>query len=192
MDSNDFAKLLMAEDRKEWQNPEEIVNEMKITEGSTVSDLGCGPGFFTIPLAGKLGTQGRVYAVDSDPVMLDHLTANLEKIPQAERASVVVMEADVSNTRLPDHSVDLVFFANVLHDLEDPRKFFGEVKRILKADGSLVDIDWQKMETNGMGPHLEWRLSENDSRKLLRENGFRINYALNAGPYHYGFLCKVL
>jgi len=182
----------MAEDRKEWQNPEEIVNEMKVTEGSTIADLGCGPGFFTIPLAKKLGTQSRVYAVDSDPIMLDHLTANLEKIPEVERASVVMMEADVSNTQLPDHSVDLVFFANILHDLEDPKKFFGEVKRILKPGGRLIDIDWQKMETGAMGPPLEWRLSEDDSRKLLRENGFRINYALNAGPYHYGFICKAL
>ncbi len=180
----------MAEDRKEWQNPEKIIDEIHLGQGESVADLGCGPGFFTIPLSKKLGSTGRVYAVDSDPIMLEHLILNLEKIPSAGRAAVVLVEADVADTRIPDRSLDVVFFANILHDLEDPRKFFVETERILKPDGRLVDVDWQKRETNDMGPPLEWRLSENDSRVLLRDNGFRINYALNAGPHHYGFLCR--
>ncbi len=190
MDSHEFAKLLMAEDRKVWQNPEEIIEQINVAEGSSVVDFGCGPGFFTIPLAKKLGMKGRVYSVDSDMIMLNHLSANLEQIPPSERASVILVESDVSDTKIPNRSVDLVFFANVLHDLDDPKKFFMEASRILKVDGKLVDIDWEKLETNEMGPPLEWRLSESDSRKLLRENGFRVNYALNAGPYHYGFLCR--
>lgn len=192
MDSHEFAKLLMAENRKEWQNPEEIMKQINVVEGSSVADLGSGPGFFTIPLAKKLGMKGRVYAVDSDPIMLNLLSVNLEEIPPSERASVILVEADVTDTELPDHSIDLLFFANVLHDLEDPKKFFKEIARMLKPEGKLVDIDWEKLATNEMGPPPEWRLSENDSRKLLRENGFRINYALNPGPYHYGFLCKAI
>jgi ubiquinone/menaquinone biosynthesis C-methylase UbiE len=180
----------MGEDRKEWQNPDEIIEQINVEEGSCVVDLGCGPGFFTIPFAKKLGAKGRVYSVDSDPIMLDHISANLEGIPSPERASVILVETDVTDTKIPERSVDLVFFANVLHDLEDPKKFFMEAARILKADGRLVDLDWEKLETHDMGPPLEWRLSENDSRKLIRENGFRVNYALNAGPYHYGFLCR--
>jgi ubiquinone/menaquinone biosynthesis C-methylase UbiE len=182
----------MAEDRKEWQNPEEIIEQINVAEGSSIVDLGCGPGFFTIPFTKKLGMKGRVYAVDSDPIMLNHLSTNLEGIPPSERSSVILVESDVTDTKIPDHSVDLVFFANVLHDLEDPKKFFTEAARILKADGKLVDIDWEKLETNEMGPPMEWRLSENDSRRHLRENGFRVNYALNAGPYHYGFLCRAM
>jgi len=29
-----------------------------------VADLGCGPGYYTLPLAESVGPEGRVYAVD--------------------------------------------------------------------------------------------------------------------------------
>ncbi len=180
----------MAEDRKRWQNSEEIVNQIKVPIGSSAVDLGCGPGFFTIPLSRKLGKSGRIYAVDSDPVMLHHLTVNFGNRPEGEdRAAVVIMEADVCHSEIPDRSANLVFFANILHDVADAKSFFSEVKRILKANGQIVDIDWQKLETNGLGPLLERRLSETQSRNIIKDNGFKVLYALNSGPYHYGLVC---
>ena len=52
---NPFRKLL--------QNPSKIVGEY-IRQGDTVIDLGCGPGFFSIPMAGFVGENGKVIAVD--------------------------------------------------------------------------------------------------------------------------------
>jgi ubiquinone/menaquinone biosynthesis C-methylase UbiE len=153
MDSDEFAKLLMSPERKEWQDPEEIVDQINVVEGSSVVDLGSGPGYFTIPFSKRLGPKGKIYAVDQDPVILQHLTNQLDGA-SSNRASVILAESDVTNTEISKHSIDLVFFANLLHDLKDPKKFFDEVKRILKDNGRLVDIDWQKMETNEMGPPL--------------------------------------
>jgi ubiquinone/menaquinone biosynthesis C-methylase UbiE len=38
----------------------------RVKQDQVVADLGCGPGFYTFPLAETVGPQGRVYAVDSD------------------------------------------------------------------------------------------------------------------------------
>jgi ubiquinone/menaquinone biosynthesis C-methylase UbiE len=191
LDSDDFAKLLMAEDRREWQNPEIILEQIGIAEGSSAADLACGPGFFTIPLAIKIGNLGQIYAVDNNPVMLRYLKANLESSNLEENlAKIRIIEADVSSTDIPDEGVDLVIFANILHDLKDKKSYFKEMRRIAKRTARFVDIDWHKRETANMGPPLERRLSENESRAIIRENGLVIVHALNAGPHHYGFVCQ--
>jgi ubiquinone/menaquinone biosynthesis C-methylase UbiE len=190
LDVEDFAKLLVADDRKEWQDPEKIFDQIGILKGMTVADLGCGPGYFAIPLARRLGSGGKVYAIDENQVMLRHLAQNENRATVGEKAEIVKIESDVCNTKLPDASIDLAIFANLLHDLPDKRSFLNEVKRILKPCGLIVDVDWHKMNTNDMGPPIDWRLSENESRKILRESELRIVHALNAGPYHYGFVVQ--
>lgn len=189
MDSEEFANLLMSKDRTEWQDPEEILDQFKIKEGSCVADLGCGPGFFTLPLSKRLGRDGKIFAVDTDAIMLRHLNENLRNT-LFEKPKIETIEADVSNSGIPDGCTDLVLFANLLHDLDDPKVFLKEVDRMLKEGGKVLDIDWHKSDTNNLGPHVNMRLSENESRNLLRTNGFRIINALNAGPYHYGFVCQ--
>ena len=192
MDANDFAKLLMSDERKSWENPQELLNQVMISKGATAADLGCGPGFFTLPLAEKVGKEGKVYAVDANQIMLDHLSANLKKFSSHDDlAELIPLNADVSaRNSIPDASVDLVLFSDILHDLEDRKKFFVEVDRILRKSGIVVDLDWKKQEPNNHGPPMEWRLSENESRSILKENGFKIIHALNPGPYHYGFVCQ--
>lgn len=152
-----------------------------------VADLGCGPGFFTIPIALKVGDAGIVYAVDSSPEMLKRLTRNVKESRLPENV-VRVVQADVSHTSIPSRSVDLVFFADILHDLEDHAGFLTEVNRIAKARGTVVDIDWQKIET-GFGPPLNIRLTEEDSRKIMTTNGFSVTGTISSGLYHYGLVC---
>ena len=54
----DRVKFLMSEERKQWHSPETILNQIRITRGMTIADLGSGPGFFTIPLAQQTGEKG--------------------------------------------------------------------------------------------------------------------------------------
>ena len=191
MDVDEFAKLLMDPDRKKWQDPDSIYDQIQINPESRVADLGCGPGFFAIPFSKKLGRNGTIFAIDSSPEMLKHLSENLTLAdPENTRAAIFVIEANVCETGLASQFVDVVLFANLLHDLESPEKFLSEVKRIAKLNAKIIDIDWQKLETDNNGPPIHRRLSENESRTLLSENGLRIVHALNVGPYHYGFVCR--
>src|SRR6476619_3285789 len=53
--------LLEGADRDQWQKPEEIMDALKIAEGSLVADLGAGGGWFTVRLARRVGQSGLVY-----------------------------------------------------------------------------------------------------------------------------------
>jgi tRNA A58 N-methylase Trm61 len=69
----------MFEERKQWQNPQTILNEAGVTKGMIIADLGSEPGFFTIPMALTTGEKGLVYAVDSSQTMLNGLKENIAK-----------------------------------------------------------------------------------------------------------------
>ncbi len=58
--------------RKLVQDPEEIIKPY-VREGSTVLDIGCGMGYFTIPLARLVGEKGQVIAIDIQEQMLSAL-----------------------------------------------------------------------------------------------------------------------
>ena len=46
--------------------PSRKLIEPYVKKGQVVADLGCGPGYYTLPLAECVGPEGKVYAVDLD------------------------------------------------------------------------------------------------------------------------------
>jgi ubiquinone/menaquinone biosynthesis C-methylase UbiE len=188
MEADRHAMFLMSDERREWQNPVEIAKRIGIKDGMLVADLGCGPGFFTIPIASMVGRRGAVYAVDSDETMLRHLRSNLKELG-TKRKRVKIFPADISATGIPSSSVDVALFANLLHDLEDKTSFLKEVRRICKPEALVVDVDWRKVRSE-MGAPSNIRLSKAESTRLLSENGFRVTRSFFAGPHHYGIVCK--
>ena len=184
----DRAKFLMSEERKQWHNPETILKCAGATKGMTMADLGSGPGFFTIPMAQITGEKGLVYAVDSDQNMLDSLKENIAK-SKVNPKVIKIVNSDVCHTGIPNESVDLVLFANVLHEVADRKAFFQEIKRISKLTAYIVDVDWKKIKTEH-GPPLESRLSEDEAKQIFSESGFTVVKQTDAGPYHYEIICK--
>ena len=65
--------------RKLLQNPGRILNA-HVREGMTVLDLGCGPGFFSVEMARRVGESGSVIAVDLQEGMLERLRKKLEEV----------------------------------------------------------------------------------------------------------------
>jgi ubiquinone/menaquinone biosynthesis C-methylase UbiE len=184
----DRVKFLMSEERKQWHNPETILNEAGITRGMTIADLGSGPGFFTIPAAQMTGEKGLVYAVDSSQAMIDGLKENVAK-SEVNSNIIKIINSDVCHTGIPKESVDLVFFANVLHEVGDKKAFFQEVRRISKTTTYIVVVDWKKVPTEH-GPPLKDRLSEEEANRVLAENGFCVFKQIDVGPYHYELIFK--
>ncbi|HTY73965.1 MAG TPA: class I SAM-dependent methyltransferase [Candidatus Nanoarchaeia archaeon] len=185
----DRARFMMSEARKEWHNPETVLGNIGIKKGMTLVDLGAGPGFFTIPMAQVTGENGTVYAVDSDPTMLEHLRDNIAK-SEVNSSIIKIIRSDVCDTGLLENSVDVAFFANVFHEVENKKAFLQEVKRICKPTARVVDVDWKKVQTE-RGPPLKIRLSEEEAAGLLSESGFTVLKQMDAGPKHYELICKL-
>ena len=184
----DHAKFLMSEERKRFHDPQTVLAGIGATCGMVMADLGSGPGFFTIPMAQLAGEGGLVYAVDGNQAMLNALKENLVNA-EVNPKVVKIIQSDVCNTKIPDTSVDLVLFANLLHEVEDRKAFFQELMRISKPGACIVDLDWKKIQTE-QGPPLKERLSEAEARAVFAENGFVVIKQIDVGSYHYMVIGK--
>jgi ubiquinone/menaquinone biosynthesis C-methylase UbiE len=105
-----------------------------IRTGTVAADVGCGPGYFTIPMAELIGPTGRVFAVDSDPrsiqaVKAKSSTRGLQNIIETHTASAADMKY------IPDGSIDFVFANGLLCCMTDHEAAVAEIKRILKPNG---------------------------------------------------------
>jgi ubiquinone/menaquinone biosynthesis C-methylase UbiE len=178
----------MSEERKRFHDPQTVLKSIGAKQGMVMADLGSGPGFFTVPMAQLAGEGGLVYAVDGNQAMLDALKENLAKAGVNPKI-VKIINSDVCNTMIPDGSVDLVLFANLLHEVSDRKTFFQELRRISKPDAIIVDLDWKKTPTEH-GPPLKERLSEDEASTVFAENGFSVIKLVDVGPHHYELIGK--
>lgn len=132
--------------------PAQVLKDIGTGAQTIWADIGCGTGYFTLPLAQQVK---EVYALDIRIEMLADLSANLA---QQQIRNVKVLQSEESRFPLPDQAVDGILTSLVLHEVEQPGDFFREINRILRVGGRLVVIEWLKAPME-MGPPLEHRLS---------------------------------
>lgn len=120
--------------RRVLHNPTEILGR-HIKEGWTVVDLGCGMGYFSIPLARMVGEKGRVISVDVQPPMLKVLRKRAERTGVLSRIQTVHCgKSSIGFTE----SVDFALAFAMAHEVEDLDSFFREVRAILKPEARLL------------------------------------------------------
>jgi len=56
--------------RRILQPPERKISRF-VSPGDVVADLGCGPGYFALPMAKLVGPKGKVFAVDFNPKAIE-------------------------------------------------------------------------------------------------------------------------
>jgi len=126
--------------RDRWQHPQQVIAALEIAPGAHVADVGAGGGYFTFRLADAVGPEGKVYAVDVDPGMVDHLERRARK---EGRRNVETILATPDDTRLPENAVDLVFICNTFHHLTNRSVYFAQLLPRLRAGGRVVIIDYR-------------------------------------------------
>ena len=176
------STFLLSEERRKWQDPSKIIGASGIAEGWNVIDVGSGPCFFAAEIASRDGTGGNVYALDSSSVLLSKC---IEIISGKGITNVFPLLADAdSGFPIVDGKLDAVFMANVLHDFAKPDEVVREAARVLRSGGLMINLDWKKMRTE-FGPPAEMRLSEEESRKIIRSGPFVQFGSIDVGPSHY-------
>lgn len=126
------AKSLLNPMRRLVQSPRRTVASIGLEEGSDVLELGCGPGFFS-PYIAQSVPNGRLVLADLQAEMLV-----LARQRVTEGARPVFVQADGSVLPIADQSLDAVFIATVLGEIPDKKACLADVRRILRADGTLA------------------------------------------------------
>ena len=173
--------LLLADDRLERFDRYEVLRSLGVREGKAVADLGCGPGFFTLPASELVGPTGKVYAVDVQQEMVDDLRARLA---QQGIANVAVRRSSELEPSIPPRSVDLALLAFVLHEIDQRSSFLLAAKRLLRDDGRIAVIEWEKIETP-VGPPVEVRIKPEEIIADATAAGLDLEEQRSLHEWHY-------
>ena len=165
-----------------FENPDLILSEATVQPGQVVADIGCGTGFFTIPLAKYVGETGKVFAIDTSLAMIKELRKRTKHLKQ-----VKPIHSHENRFPLAAESIDFVLLVNMVHELENWKLFFKEVRRVLKRGGRVCVVDFKKKKMD-MGPPLKVRLTQARLKEMLRLSGYRRTQPLSPLPFHNGLI----
>jgi ubiquinone/menaquinone biosynthesis C-methylase UbiE len=116
------------------REPYKVLKAAGPRSGQVVLEVGCGPGFFTIPAARIAGETGQVYALDLNPLAINRVK---EKIEKEGVTNVKTILADVSRTDLPSQCFDLVFLFGFTRPIGHIENIWLNLHRVLKPAGVL-------------------------------------------------------
>ena len=131
------GRFLVSGLRRLVQSPRKILGQY-VREGQTVADLGCGPGYFTLPMAEMVGGSGRVIAVDLQPEMLEMLGKRARAAGLKSEIQLHQCGADAIGLK---EQVDFALAFYMVHELPDAAAFFREVRGLLKPGGRLLVVE---------------------------------------------------
>jgi ubiquinone/menaquinone biosynthesis C-methylase UbiE len=135
------------------RNPYRALADAGLKPGQAVLEVGCGPGFFTVPAARAVGGTGRVLALDVNPFAVEHVQRKIER-EGASNASVIL--ADAAQTGLPGRSFDLAFLFGFPHPIGEIGKIWNEIHRLLKPDG-ILSVEGRRLPPGGLFQPLDRR-----------------------------------
>jgi ubiquinone/menaquinone biosynthesis C-methylase UbiE len=167
--AEEWIKTLEAPARVERLRIGEVIAALKLQPGLVVADLGAGTGLFSLPLASAVAPTGRVYAVDIDQGLLDHVS---RKTGEQGVKNVRTILGAFTDPQLPAADVDVAFFHDVFHHIQDRAAYVKSLSRYLKPSARIVVVDYRP----GFGGHQEdpaLQVTEAQAAALFAQIGFK-------------------
>ncbi len=179
-DVEHWARVFDDPKRREWQKPVEVLDLLGIAPGEVVADIGAGTGYFTGLLSIAVGESGKVYAVDVEQAMLDHILTRDDIHPEL----VQPLLAAPDDPRLPAGGVDLALVVNTWHHIQDRPSYVRKLATALGSSGRLVIIDYHEGELP-VGPPPGQKLSRESVVAELETAKWTLGSESVLLPYQY-------
>jgi len=170
LDVAEWLQKFEVESREVFDAREAVLEACRIEPGMRVADVGAGTGLYTRLFAETVGEDGWVFAVDISPRFVGHIQ---ERAAQEGHENITAVLCPQHSVSLPPGSIDLAFLCDTYHHFEAPAKSLASLHRALRPGGSLIVIDFHRIE----GESSEWllghvRAGQEVFRKEIEEAGF--------------------
>jgi ubiquinone/menaquinone biosynthesis C-methylase UbiE len=181
------AAWLERPERETEESPSRAIRALELKTGMAVADIGAGSGYYTVRLAREVGPEGRVYATDIQPGMIDLLK---RRLADERLSNVTPLLGAPDDPRLPPASVDLALMVDVYHELSSPQIFLRRLRGALKPDGRLVLVEFRKEDPSV--PILEvHKMSVAEVKVELEAEGYRIDRVIDVLPWQHIIVLRV-
>lgn len=164
----DHAEKFLEPERLDSLHLDELLEELGLTAGERVLDVGTGAGALIPRLSDQVGEAGSVVGCDVSEDMLEYARRYLgDPMP----ANVKLIQNQPDELPFPDQDFDRILMVCLLHELSCPVNLLNQVQRVLKPGGLAVALDWRHEQTN-MGPPVDHRLPRDRAIDLFKQAGF--------------------
>ena len=127
------------------QPPDRVMDAIGVKPGMVVAEIGAGRGRYVVQLAVRVGERGKVYAEDIDAASLRYLDSRCRKGGLNNVESIL---GDVTDPKLPEGELDLIFIISSYHHFDDPVALLSKARPALKPDGILAIGEWLPRENS--------------------------------------------
>jgi SAM-dependent methyltransferase len=175
------AEWLIRDTREREERCSLLLANLPLKTGMTVCDMGCGNGFYSLPIAQAIGKRGRVLAVDIQVEMLELLRERMES-DNVNNISPIL--GSVYDPRLPENSVDLVLLVDVYHEFSHPEPMLAAIRRSLKPDGKVVLVEYRG-EDPDVPIRPEHKMTKEQIMLEFPPNGFKLVDEFDKLPWQH-------
>jgi ubiquinone/menaquinone biosynthesis C-methylase UbiE len=166
--------------RGEWQQPQKVLEYLRLKEGETVVDIGTGTGYFAMLFARKIGKNGVVYALDVDEGMVRQVER------KAKKENVTNLQARLApfdSPGLPPAVADLVFICDTYLFFENRGEYLRHIRNSLKGSGRLAIISFNyRAEIPGAPPRHKM-IPREQAISEIQQAGFALEADFHFLPY---------
>ncbi len=164
-----LAKAMESKFRYKFYPPSKILNGTSDLVGLTVLEIGCGTGFFTIPIARLVGDNGSLTSIDILQESVDFVS---KKVEAAKLNNVNVFKRNVLKTDFNYGTFDIVILFGVIPAPMVPlNQILSEIGRVLKPNGVLSI--WPSI------PGLRNSIQKHGSFSLINKRNSVLNFSKN-------------
>ncbi len=172
----------------ELVDPNLLFEKVQLQPLMHVADFGCGrTGHIVFPAAGVVGEKGVVYAVD---ILKDVLEVIRKRANLNTRLPIHPIWSDVEvvgKTAIPSGSLDVVFFVDILSQLNHRLEALDEAKRLLKDKARILIVDWIE-GTFPLSPGPGKLLDFERVKQWALQNGFAVQEEFPVSKYQSGMV----
>jgi len=151
-----------------------------------IGEAGAGRGYFTFPLARRVGSGGTIFANDISNSALNGIK---ERAFRESLGNIKIVVGEVEDPLFPEKNLDMVIMVYVLHEVERPIPFLKNIHSYLKPGGLLVIIE---RNTNEDRFHIPAFLTKKQIFEMVNKTDYELDRIESFLPYDNIYVYKKL
>lgn len=175
------APWLIRNKREREEAATTMRQELQLKPGMAVCDMGSGNGYHTLPIARAVGPQGKVFAVEVQPEMLEMLK---ERATREGVENIEPILGEYHDPKLPPASCDMILLVDVYHEFSHPGPMLAAMRQALKPGGVLAMVEF-RAEDDNVPIKAEHKMTKALIEKELTANGFKLVRQFDGLPWQH-------